>query len=571
MRKRYPWLGQSRLARSISSLIPTRGTGRRGFSSSDTAHEVSDLFEYTSGRWIYNDALRRSERRRPFNVTELKRLAAQSVQHREEDVVSLVKLAEGGFNRSFLISLRSGLQLVARIPYPVTEPKALLIASEVAAMDFLRLNGVPVPKVFEYSAMSSNAAGTEYIFMEYAQGINLGDVWFTLTEKQRSKIVTSLVELESRLFALQFPASGSVFYSCDLADNISRVPLQRQESNTGKDFCIGPDMSLGMWYGRRLGLSVDRGPYKCTLSALTTGAKKEIAYLTQYGRPLQPLQRLRRELYNYKPQSHLEHLATLNTFLQVAPHLIPNGNPTFQRPVIRHPDLQPNNIFVSPDLEITSVIDWQHASILPLFLHCGIPNSLQNYGDPISESLQVPALPDNFDELGDEEQCHEANLFRKRQLHYLYFAQTAELNKAHHETLNYPLSIVRRRLFRHAGDPWEGDNITLKADLVRISRIWTGLDFKETSSCPIDYSEEESAEYLRLDHAQDEADEQLQTCQDIVGVGSEGWVPVEHYGEAKQRERKLKVDALEAAETEEERLGLEQNWIFDDFEEDDYM
>ncbi|KAL3486062.1 hypothetical protein BJX62DRAFT_26138 [Aspergillus germanicus] len=80
-------------------------------------------------------------------------------------------------------------------------------------------------------------------------------------------------------------------------------------------------------------------------------------------------------------------------------------------------------------------------------------------------------------------------------------------------------------------------------------------------------SEEESAEYLRLDHAQGEAEEQLQTCQDFVGVGREGWVP----DEVKQREVKLKADALEAAESEEERTRLEESWIFDDFEEDNYM
>ncbi|KAL2859469.1 kinase-like domain-containing protein [Aspergillus pseudodeflectus] len=559
MAKRFPWRSQSGPA-----------SEQRRFSSSNKRHQASDLFEYTSGRWMYNDALRHAERRRTFNVPELKRLAAQSVQHREEDVVDLVKLAEGGFNRSFLITLQNGRQLVARIPYPVTEPKALMIASEVATMDFVRSHGIPVPKIFDYSVTEDNAAGTEYIFMEYVQDINLGHIWFTLTWKQREKIVTSLVELESRLFALQFPASGSLFYSRDLADDIPRVPLQQQDPDTGKDFCIGPDMSLGMWYGRRLGLSVDRGPYNDSLSALTAGAKKEIAYLTKYGRPIQPLQRLRRELYDYKEQSHLEHLATLNTFLQAAPHLIPNGNPTLQRPVVRHPDLQPNNVFVTPDLEISSVIDWQHASILPLFLQCGILNSLQNYGDPVSETLQVPAVP-NFDDLGEEDQYHEVELFRKRHLHYLYFAKTAALNRTHHEALSYPLSILRRRLFRHASEPWEGDNITLKADLARMSRDWTKLDIYETVPYPKTYSEEESAEYLRLDHAQVEADEQLQTCQDIVGVGSEGWVPLENYNEAKQRERKLKTDALEAVESEEERMRLEQNWIFDDFPEDEYL
>jgi hypothetical protein len=41
--------------------------------------------------------------------------------------------------------------------------------------------------------------------------------------------------------------------------------------------------------------------------------------------------------------------------------------------------------------------------------------------------------------------------------------------------------------------------------------------------------------------------------------------------EAKQRERKLKVDALDAAESTEERLSICENWVFGDFDEEDYL
>ena len=67
-----------------------------------------------------------------------------------------------------------------------------------------------------------------------------------------------------------------------------------------------------------------------------------------------------------------------------------------------------------------------------------------------------------------------------------------------------------------------------------------------------------------------EADEQLQVCHEVVGVGNEGWVPVELYEEAKRRAEKLKADALDSAEPEEV-TQIQQNWIFDDFCEDDYM
>lgn len=239
--------------------------------------EPGDLFEYTSGRWMYvegsptlvnqtvcltgssyNDALRHRERRRAFNVSELKRLAARSIHRNEDDVVGFEKLAEGGFNRSFIVSMRGGFKFIARIPYPLTEPKSMLVASEVATMDFLRFHGIPVPTVFGYSLVADNPAGTEYIFMELMQGTNLGDVWYTLSEQDRAIIITNIVQLESRLFALDFPASGSLYYCDDLSDQDPRVQFSSPDSI--RHFCIGPDTSLKLWYGKRSKFSIERGP-----------------------------------------------------------------------------------------------------------------------------------------------------------------------------------------------------------------------------------------------------------------------------------------------------------------------
>jgi hypothetical protein len=295
--------------------------------------------------------------------------------------------------------------------------------------------------------------------------------------------------------------------------------------------------------------------------------------LKNFGHPIQPLQRLRREAYNYQKQSHLEHLNNLDKFLCIAHHLISKANGTLLRPTLRHPDLQPNNVFVSDNLDITGLIDWQHCAILPLFLQCGIPNSLQNYGDEVSESLKYPELPENFDDLSEEEQFEQVVLLRKRQLHYFYFEGTAKLNPTHYEALIYPQSILRRKIYRHASDPWEGDNVTLKADLVHFTRTWQNLAGDDSKTpCPIAFSDEEVAECLRLNAEQIEADEQYQACIDVICVGSEGWVPVDQYDEAKKREAKLKADALESAGSDElERARLCEHWIFDDFDESDYM
>ncbi|KAF2761663.1 hypothetical protein EJ05DRAFT_496565 [Pseudovirgaria hyperparasitica] len=538
--------------------------------------QPADLFEYTSGRWIWNDASKHSERRRVFDVLELKRFAAAAVNQDLEDVASFEKLAEGGFNRTFLITMRDGFKFVGRIPYLTTGPKQLVVASEVATMDFLRSHGLPVPQIYSYSATSENSAGTEYVFMELIRGTNLGDIWFDLSEKARITVVSKLVEQESRLFALQFPASGSLYYTKDLQDGFNKVEVPNVSLARDSDFCVGPDTRFGLWYGKRGDVQVDRGPYTDPTAALIAGASKEIAYLTKFGQPLHPFQRLRREIYDYQKQSPIDHLDSLNRYLRVAPHLIPH-NESLARPTLRHPDLQPNNVFVSDELEITGLIDWQHSTILPLFLQCGIPNSLQNYGDDVSESLIKPELPTNFNELSERDQYEQVVLLRRRQLHFYYIAMTLKLNSTHYDALAYEFSVLRRKIFDHASYPWEGDNVTLKADLIYLMENWSSIAHPESSTsgdlkppCPISFTEDEVTECKRLNAAQIEADEQLQTCRDVIGVGSEGWVPVEQYEETKQRETKLKADAFNAAESEEERMRLSEHWIFDDFDEEEY-
>jgi hypothetical protein len=202
--------------------------------------------------WSWNDSFKHDERRRSFNVSELKRLAAAAVNRKVEDVARSQKLAEGGFNRIFLITMSDGFQLVGRIPYPVTEPKHLVVASEVATMDFLRSHGLPVPEIYSYSATAENAAGTEYMFMELVPGTNLGNVWFDLSEKARISVVTKLVELESRLFSLSLPASGSLYYPKDLPAGHNKVNVSNADPASDTRFCIGLDTRLGVCHGMQM-------------------------------------------------------------------------------------------------------------------------------------------------------------------------------------------------------------------------------------------------------------------------------------------------------------------------------
>ena len=145
-----------------------------------------------------------------------------------EDIVDFTKIGEGGLNRIFLITLQNGFKLVARIPYPILIPKAYTYASEVATMDFFRSKGLPIAEIYAYSFTPENEAGTEYILMEYIEGIDLGDVWFNLKKDEIYSFMDQLVKFESIMMSIYFPAGGSIYYARNLKQ-LSRsegIPLE---------------------------------------------------------------------------------------------------------------------------------------------------------------------------------------------------------------------------------------------------------------------------------------------------------------------------------------------------------
>lgn len=161
-------------------------------------------------------------------------------------------------------------------------------------------------------------------------------------------------------------------------------------------------------------------------AALAKGAEKELAYLRRFGRPLLPFDRAMRETYKYQKQPPSDHIENLERYLRIASSLIPRDWASCFH--IRHPDLRPGNIIVSrsPDsnLHIVGLIDWQHTSILPLFLLASISQQLQNYDDPGSQSMTRPLLPENLDHLDETQRSREMELYRRRLVHYHYVENT---------------------------------------------------------------------------------------------------------------------------------------------------
>lgn len=105
---------------------------------------------------------------------------------------------------SFEATFHDRLNVIVRLPYPSTIPRDYGIISEVATMEYLRLHGVPIPKVFDWISSTDNPVQSEYIIMEKVQGKGLEHTWYTMTAKERMAVVEKIVDIERTLFAIRF-------------------------------------------------------------------------------------------------------------------------------------------------------------------------------------------------------------------------------------------------------------------------------------------------------------------------------------------------------------------------------
>ncbi|CAK4033419.1 Hypothetical predicted protein [Lecanosticta acicola] len=455
----------------------------------------------------------------------------------------------------------------------MTQPKHLAVASEVATLDVARASGVPTPTVYGYSCDAKNAVGAEYILMEHARGRLLGDTWFELSDKQRIALLSQLVENETRLFSAVLPAHGSIFYEKDLPETFRRHAFS--VDGISEKLCVGPDVSIRDWFEDRSHIDIRRGSSKTAQEVLEMAALKEIAFLQQYGKPRLPFERVYRDITNFEKSDPQEHITSLENYLEITAQLVPKDE-WLHKPTLRHPDLNPNNVFISESQEITSIIDWQHSAALPLFLQLGIPSYFQNYGDPDSENLGKPHLPADLDEWDESDRAKELELYRRRHLHFYYVAATAKKNKPHFNALMYPGGLFRRKIFQHAGEPWEGNSITLKAELIKLTQSWRDIADHAYGSdgpvppCPLSFDEHEVEKTVEALVRQEEADQGLEFMRNFVGMSTDGWVPNEEYEEAVAKEAEIKKEALACYEDDDpEREMAIEHWPFDDHDENE--
>lgn len=116
---------------ALQELTPTSSSSTH----TDSDEQHSDLFRHTSGRWLWDEEQQLLDRYTVFDVGELKRVAAKSVE--ANACLDIQKSGEGGCNKVFRLTMDNDMVVIAGIPNPSAGPAGYTTASEVATMDFV--------------------------------------------------------------------------------------------------------------------------------------------------------------------------------------------------------------------------------------------------------------------------------------------------------------------------------------------------------------------------------------------------------------------------------------------------
>ncbi|KAG5633761.1 hypothetical protein H0H81_005469, partial [Sphagnurus paluster] len=488
------------------------------------SRDPSLFFKPTSGRWFDNESWHQQQRTINFDIDALKAAAISSVAG-AKCVVEMTKLPEGAHNRAFSILLDNQKEVVARLPTPLTGPPQIVTASEVATMRFARERlGVPVPRVLSWSSDSSaTAVGAEFIIMEKAPGIEVGKVWHELSMELRLSLVQAVVEMEHAALVSPLPGYGSIFFRDDIKPGMSSVPID-------DTYAIGPCMDRSFWNQERATMEIDRGPWSTTQQCLSAVYNREYQWISQYASS-QPMNRFRHHPPITRDPS--AHLAALDMFKALIPHIIPTSPPEITQSTLWHHDLHSANIFISESelaegrISISSVIDWQSTTAMPLYMQARVPQFFR-YHSPwdLPSGVDKPVEPVRTEQMTDAEYktAWEDWLAKQRVRGYRLFNMIS--TPYYCDALTDEKILLFAELVEAASTLW-GRRFHMLRD--RIYSLYHNWAYLSSTPFPIPVTKEDLHGWLLARQEWERRRDEVKELCHQIGIESDGWCPMEDF------------------------------------------
>ena len=229
------------------------------------------------------------------------------------------------------------------------------------------------------------------------------------------------------------------------------------------------------------------------------------------------------------------HIQLLQQFLCVLPYILPPSK-DIASPVLWHPDLHPNKIFVdqTDPTKISGILDWQEVWAAPLFIQAQFP-LIFNCDGPYTWGAVEPKLPDDFDLLAESDKESALNRLSEERLKKFYEVASRKFNPLVFKAMDAmrneddPTTFI----FYIVGQTWVDGPIPLKELLIQIYQEWDWIAERRGTAvpCPISFTQEEIAE------AKQQAEVWAAAFKEFDGlrariVGKDGWVSHNEYDKA---------------------------------------
>ncbi|TRM58485.1 kinase-like domain-containing protein [Schizophyllum amplum] len=534
-------------------------------------HNEQDLFSMTQFKWLYNNEQQLALRYVPFNVEALIDIAVQSADATR--CVSFKKISEGTMNRVFALKCDNDVDFIVKIPFPITGPKHLCTASEVATLDYLLTElGIPVPEVCAWSSHAEETpVGAEFIMYEQLPGTSLSDFDksdFPMHYDPYIRLLPLITRIESELSIRGFSQIGSLYYKEDVPQHLHQWPLysdSKNETTNSERFRIGPTIERDFWRAGRSTLNIDRGPWPndraymfalgaCTRASIEAGLEPD-------------------------PDGVYHHLISI--YEQLVPHMAPRRTMC----TLWHPDLHAGNIIVDGDIEkdpdslqLSGIIDWQGSVVLPYYMQFEVPPAYEfdasDYPVVQYSPDGKPKLADEYENLWDDEKVAADHALRRAWRAYLHQLILREEDARLEKDLYGIKGANRLRVATRPATTIAAGGSSLASiarSIANVERLWNLMveldaDGRPLHPFPSAFSEDDK----RLAEEGEARYERSKALVDglLPRLGmrweGEGLVLAEKYEEAKQVLEAALQAALAAAPSEEDRQRIAEEWPFQD-------
>jgi isoamyl acetate esterase len=214
-----------------------------------------------------------------------------------------------------------------------------LMLSEIATMRIVRERTfIPVPQVFAFSATTQNPFGYRYMLMEAMPGHLFEDNMASSPKEHREKVASQFARIVYELSNVTFDRIGDLWCGTSGEDAPEIVPFETYDGS------------------RHRGASMRKvGPFRTSL---------EYFYTRREG-----MNRCLKQLHPDDPEMDM----ACWVLKQALPFIIKEK--MIEGPfVLRHRNLHYRNIMMDDDYNITGVMDWADAHVVPVELFAVIPD-----------------------------------------------------------------------------------------------------------------------------------------------------------------------------------------------------